>query len=324
MSTATSPAHSGPTRAQDGYVHDVMLWSALDPFVRATADFVRGGLLCGERVVVALPGARLRAVRTALGEAARHVAFADMLELGSNPACLIQAWVDFVAQTGDQPSRGVGEPLWAGRTGAEVTECQLHEALLNDAIPATAPLWLRCPYEVGALTHEVLDEALHAHPWVASVDGAALANQSYGGSELGAMGFSSPLPDPPESTIVRVITPESLRSVRDLALHVARVCGVPEDRAADLGLALHELGVNSVVHGSGQGTLRLWRTPDALVCEVIDSGVVSDPLTGRLAPDPEEPDGRGLWMVNQLCDLVQLRSSGSGTAVRVHTWLRPL
>ena len=57
------------------------------------------------------------------------------------------------------------------------------------------------------------------------------------------------------------------------------------------------------------------------MCEVSDSGVVTDPMTGRLAPDTDELDGRGLWMVNQLCDLVQLRSSSAGTTVRVHTWL---
>jgi anti-sigma regulatory factor (Ser/Thr protein kinase) len=134
------------------------------------------------------------------------------------------------------------------------------------------------------------------------------------------VGFATPLPEPPAASILRTITPQTLRTVRDLALHVARVCGVAEERATDLGLALHELGVNSVVHGHG-GTLRLWRTPEALVCEVTDAGIVADPLTGRLAPDTDEPDGRGLWMVNQLCDLVQLRSSESGTTVRVHTWL---
>jgi two-component sensor histidine kinase len=31
--------------------------------------------------------------------------------------------------------------------------------------------------------------------------------------------------------------------------------------------------------------------------------------------------GRGLWMVNQLCDLVQLRSFPDGAAVRVHVYL---
>ena len=318
--TTTSPLLVGQARARDGYVHDVMLWSGADAFVRATVDFVRAGLRSEERVLVALPGPRLRAVRTALGEGARHVAFADMEDLGSNPARIIAAWVQFATDSGDQPSRGVGEPLWAGRTSVEVSECQLHEALLNDAIPATAPLWLRCPYEVGALPADVVDQALHSHPWVAKTDGAARANGSYGGDELGALGFATPLPDPPAASIVRTITPETLRSVRDLALHVARVCGVAEERAADLGLALHELGVNTVVHGNG-GTLRLWRTAEALVCQVTDTGVVTDPLTGRLAPDTDEPDGRGLWMVNQLCDLVQLRSSDSGTTVRVHTWL---
>jgi anti-sigma regulatory factor (Ser/Thr protein kinase) len=28
--------------------------------------------------------------------------------------------------------------------------------------------------------------------------------------------------------------------------------------------------------------------------------------------------GRGLWLVNQLCDLVQLRSSAAGGVVRLH------
>jgi anti-sigma regulatory factor (Ser/Thr protein kinase) len=297
-----------------------MLWSRADAFVRDTVDFVRAGLLLDERVLVALPGARLRAVRGALGESARHVAFADMEELGSNPARIIAAWLQFVTEAGDRPSRGVGEPVWAGRTSVEVKECQLHEALLNDAIPSTVPLWLRCPYEVSALPPEVVAEALSAHPWVAGSDGVARANESYGGGGLGATGFATPLPEPPAASVVRTITAETLRTVRDLALHVARVCGVSEERAADLGLALHELGVNTVVHGHG-GTLRLWRTPEALVCEVTDAGVVADPLTGRLAPGGDEPDGRGLWMVNQLCDLVQLRSSESGTTVRVHTWL---
>ena len=319
MGMTTSPLAVGEARAGNGYVHDVMFWSRPDAFVRATVDFVRGGLLAHERVLVALPAPRLQAVRAALGEGAGHVDFADMEHLGANPARIIAAWVQFVTESGDRPSRGVGEPLWAGRSSVEVSECQLHEALLNDAIPPTAPLWLRCPYEVGALPTEVVDVALHSHPWVAEDDGTARANESYGGGELGALGFATPLPDPPAASIVRTITHETLRSVRDLALHVARVCGVPEGRAEDLGLALHELGVNSVVHGTG-GTLRLWRTPEALVCEVTDGGVVADPLTGRLAPSTEEPDGRGLWMVNQLCDLVQLRSSDSGTTVRVHTW----
>jgi hypothetical protein len=31
--------------------------------------------------------------------------------------------------------------------------------------------------------------------------------------------------------------------------------------------------------------------------------------------------GRGLWLANQLCDLVQLRTSGTGTVVRTYVLL---
>jgi anti-sigma regulatory factor (Ser/Thr protein kinase) len=48
---------------------------------------------------------------------------------------------------------------------------------------------------------------------------------------------------------------------------------------------------------------------------------VADPLAGRLTPAHDQEGGRGLYLVHQLCDLVQLRSSPSGTTVRVVTWL---
>jgi anti-sigma regulatory factor (Ser/Thr protein kinase) len=67
--------------------------------------------------------------------------------------------------------------------------------------------------------------------------------------------------------------------------------------------------------------LRTWLQPDALVCEVTDRGRLDDPLVGRLAPAPEEQRGRGLWLANQLSDLVQIRSTPEGTAVRVFAWL---
>ena len=57
------------------------------------------------------------------------------------------------------------------------------------------------------------------------------------------------------------------------------------------------------------------------MCEVADQGRMQDPLSGRLDVDYERASGRGLWMVNHLCDLVQLRSSEAGTTVRLHTWL---
>jgi anti-sigma regulatory factor (Ser/Thr protein kinase) len=86
----------------------------------------------------------------------------------------------------------------------------------------------------------------------------------------------------------------------------------------ELVLAVNELATNSVRHGGGRGRLLLWRETDMLVCEIQDSGQIDDPLIGRSPPAPNQHTGRGLWLVHQLCDLVQIHSSTAGTAVRVH------
>ena len=61
----------------------------------------------------------------------------------------------------------------------------------------------------------------------------------------------------------------------------------------------------------------MWTEEGWLVCEVTDGGCVDDPFIGTRTPPVDDTSGRGLWMVNQLCDLVELRSGRSGTAVRL-------
>jgi anti-sigma regulatory factor (Ser/Thr protein kinase) len=65
----------------------------------------------------------------------------------------------------------------------------------------------------------------------------------------------------------------------------------------------------------------MWLERGAAVVQFTDRGTVRDPLTGRLSPPLDAAGGRGLYLVNQLCDLVQVRSSDRGTTVRVLTWL---
>ena len=42
------------------------------------------------------------------------------------------------------------------------------------------------------------------------------------------------------------------------------------------------------------------------------------PLVGRERPSPESEGGWGLWIVNSLCDLVQLRTFDNGSVARLH------
>jgi len=94
--------------------------------------------------------------------------------------------------------------------------------------------------------------------------------------------------------------------------------GLGEARAGDAVTAVNEVASNSLRHGGGSGVLRTWPTDDSLVFEVSDEGVIDAPLVGRVRPGYDAPGGRGLWMVNQLCELVQVRSSSTGTTVRMH------
>jgi anti-sigma regulatory factor (Ser/Thr protein kinase) len=73
-----------------------------------------------------------------------------------------------------------------------------------------------------------------------------------------------------------------------------------------------------VRHGGGRGTLRAWQERGVLICEVRDRGRFDDPLAGRRRPRDAQVDGYGLWLANQVCDLVQVRSQADGSAIRVH------
>ena len=47
--------------------------------------------------------------------------------------------------------RGIGEPIWAARTPAEMAECHRHEGLLNVAFADSPGFWLLCPYDTTTL-----------------------------------------------------------------------------------------------------------------------------------------------------------------------------
>jgi anti-sigma regulatory factor (Ser/Thr protein kinase) len=111
---------------------------------------------------------------------------------------------------------------------------------------------------------------------------------------------------------------EDLYELRQLLSGWAAREGMTTEPADELVLSVHEIATNTVRHGGGVGMMRLWRMSDTLVCEVQDMGRIADPTIGRVAPGTSAMESRGLWIANQLCDLVQIRSGEGGTQVRVH------
>jgi hypothetical protein len=113
--------------------------------------------------------AKIEMLCSQLGADADRVQFADMAQVGRNPARIIPAWRAFVAEQaarGESRFRGIGEPIWPGRTPDELAECERHESLLNLAFAGAPAWWLVCPYDTEALPPPVIEEAHRNHPSV--------------------------------------------------------------------------------------------------------------------------------------------------------------
>lgn len=116
----------------------------------------------------------------------------------------------------------------------------------------------------------------------------------------------------------------SLARVREFTTARARRAGLPPRRVNDLVIAVAELAANTLVHTSGPGTLTLWITDDEVICQVQDQGQITDPRAGMIRPAPDAPGGgRGLWVVHQVCDRVEISTGQAGTTVRVHMRRHP-
>ncbi len=130
--------------------------------------------------------------------------------------------------------------------------------------------------------------------------------------------FEGALPAPSKRPRELTFTSEQLADLRRFVSQGATEALLEGSRSDDLVLAVNELATNSLRHGGGEGKLLMWSEADTLLCEVRDSGHITEPLVGRSPPETRQPTGRGLWVVHHLCDLVQIRSTATGSVVRVH------
>ncbi len=297
--------------------HEVAFYEDAAGYLATVIPFLREGLEAGDATMVALGPEKSDLVRGALGPDADPIRFENIEELGRNPARLLPAWREFIAARPGTPIRGVGEPIWPGRDAAEIDECHRHEALLNRVFHETAGVALLCPYDSRALPDHVLREALRTHPQVAGRGGAGLPSPSWQPGAGGPDPFEGELRPHPGGADELRFGIESLHELRAFVAAAASRVGLSARRAQDAVLAASEVASNSVAHGGGGGRAHAWDQEGALLFESLDQGRITEPLVGRARPLPTQPSGRGLWIANQLCDLVQIRSSAAGTVVRL-------
>lgn len=312
------------------FSHEAVLYSGEDGFLACVLPFVTGGLRAGEPVLAAVSESRVTALRSALGSDAydygaggaigigpARVELRDMTEIGHNPGRIIP-WVlrAFIDQHAGHAVRIIGDSLWAGRPALEYPACVQHEALINLALAADRVMVL-CPYDTALLAPQMLADVDRTHPTLMS-DGRQRSSETYASPESVLAALNVPLDEPAESSPALSFDVGDLGVVRDFVAAHGRRAGLPLDRIADLQLAANEIATNSVKHGGGRGTLRIWKADGAVVCEIRDAGSITDPLVGRVPPNADSDRGRGLLLVNFLCDLVRIHTGSEGTAVRLY------
>lgn len=315
-------AHASPRIVRgegtgDGFRHEALIYGDEDEFLAAAHLFIADALAAAEPVLVALGAGRARSLKGSLGGDAGAAHFADMEALGRNPARLIPAWRRFLCEHAPdgRSARILSEAAWPGRSSAELGECSRYESLLDLAFEGGQAWRLLCSYDARAMPEDVIETVRATHRFI--LDGAESTLNDALLDDRAPRPFDGVLPEPARAPEELRFTRESLHELREFVARSARAARIGEERRENLQLAVNELASNSVTHGGGEGRLRVWTEPGALVCEVSDSGRIEEPLVGRVHPATDQPSGRGLWLVNHLCDLVQIRSTPRGSVVRV-------
>lgn len=299
-----------------GLRHDALLYAHDRDYLDAVGAFVAAGRAAGEPVLVTVPTHRLPLVRPLL-DPLDGVELADMAVVGRNPAAIIPSTLrDFVRRFSGRRVRLIGESLWPGRRTAVYPHCVAHEAMINLAL-ADHPVTVRCLFDRSRLPAAALADTGRTHPRLVS-GGVARVSAGYLRPQAVLDRLAGPLPPAPGEAVTLLVDLAGLGALRAAVATVAAAAGLAEDRIDDLRIAVTELASNALTHGSGQVTARCWVAAGELLCEVSGRGELTDPLAGRIPPPVDGVRGRGLLLVHQLCDLVDIHTADGTTTVRLH------
>ena len=304
-----------------------MFYRGTDDYASTITSFLQEGFELAQPALVAVPRPHVNFLQGVLGSDAGSVVFVDMTEAGRNPGRIIRIVLHaFVREHPARRVRIVDEPIWPGRSAAECRAALQHEALINIAL-VDHEATILCPYDDRGLDAATLAQVRQAHPVLIEQDRREISTD-YRDPRAVADASLQSLPDPPEwwgdMRVFSSLT--DLRALRLFVQDLASRAGLAAHRVSDLCLAVNEVATNTLEHTHASGVLSVWQDPDteSLICEITDSGQLHDRLVGRMPPDERNSHGRGLMMVNSLCDLVEIPTGqiGAGTTVRLHMRLR--
>jgi anti-sigma regulatory factor (Ser/Thr protein kinase) len=295
--------------------HPGLIYHSPADYLKVTTGFVRAAVAAWRPVLVAVPEPNLSLLRTALADVTGRVEFADMTEAGRNPGNIIpNVLLAFAARHRRRPAI-IGEPIWAGRTAVEYPACAQHEGLINAAFAGHGAEIL-CPYDAATLDEAWVRDAWRTHPVMITTAGRR-PSPWYTDPYDAAAEFNRPLPHvPAQAATMSYTSAAALPGVHDWI--AAFAADLPAGRARDLATAVDELTKNTIAHDRAGGTVSAWWENQHLACQVDNDAHLTDPLAGRTPPPAATQSGRGLLLVNTLCDLVRIHTTADHTSIRIH------
>ena len=304
--------------ALPGLIHTALTYRTTDELVGVLTPLVGKWLSGSDRVIVSLEPGRLDALRSELGTDAEHVWWSDASRRPPHPARrlrVIHEVVEDERHLGHGHVRFVGERSFPAGMPELVAEWERFDVVLDDAL-AGAPLTVVCTFDLTTAPERALEHVGATHPML-GVD-PALPSTEYRRSAdvLDVPSALPPLP-PAASHLGGRVSPAHARTlVRDV-LGGARGHVSVMQAADDLTVAVTELVTNAWQAGARSIDVWCWRSRGEIGVQVDDDGRgLRAPLAGYRRPAAGAAGGRGLWIVRQLADLVEIAYDGRGTRVR--------
>jgi transcriptional regulator with XRE-family HTH domain len=149
--------------------HRVLAYGSDEEFLATTVPFFAQGIQRSEPALAVTSAAHIELLRTSLGADAGHVVFVDSAGWLTSPNAALdrfRAWVKQEIDAGASWVRILGEPIWVGRSDAEIVAWTRFESLFNLAFAST-PISVVCPYDTRALSADVVANAFRTHPVIA-------------------------------------------------------------------------------------------------------------------------------------------------------------
>src|ERR1700735_3744661 len=156
--------------------HGALLYASLGEYVASVATLAETAAQAGDPVLVACARPGLDLLRQRLNGHGDLVTWADMRDIGVNPARLIDRIQLFTGQHRGRVIWCVHEPAWPARSPEELREVIRNEALINLAL-ADVPVHLLCPYD-NRPGNVLIGSVLRTHPEV-SQGGRRWPSRSY-------------------------------------------------------------------------------------------------------------------------------------------------